>query len=122
MKWLFDHNDWTDIALALIGGVLTFISMRWLVRHVTWIRDGLSKKEFAALFFLGLLTYMYWIDGNRAHEWSHFSDLQYITSYVFISVGLGLQEILEAIYAIKGVDRNGLRQAQPDKNGNEEQH
>lgn len=68
-----------------------------------WIKDGLNKKEFTALFFLGLLIYMYYVDGNRIHEWSHFSDLQYITSYVFISVGLGLKEILEAIYIIKGI-------------------
>lgn len=103
MKWSNDSN-WTDVALVVIGGLLSFISLRWLTNSVSWIRDGLNKKEFAALFFLGLLTYMYWVDGHREHEWSYFSDLQYITSYVFISVGLGLNEILQAIYAIKGID------------------
>lgn len=98
----FTH--WTDIFLYLIGGVLLFFSLRW-IKNISWIKDGLDKKEFAAMIFILLLCYMTFIDANRTHEWQVFSDLHYLVSYLFIAVGLGLTEILDTLKAIKGVKK-----------------
>lgn len=102
----FNQDHWTDIALTIVGGILTFITLRWLSNKIHWIRDGLNKKEFAALIFIAILIWMRWRDGHREHEWRYFSDLDYMTTYAFIAVGLGLSEIIEAIYAFKGVRKD----------------
>lgn len=97
-----DYEKWIDAGLKVTPLLIVLIFWRRVVSGMAWVKDGLSKREFAALTFLAILIWMYWRDGHRDHEWTYFSDLQYIVSYVFISVGLGLNEILWAIYAIKG--------------------
>lgn len=96
---------WTDIALTIIGLIISFLTLKWL-RNLAWIKDGVDKKEFAAFVFIGLLVYMTYIDARREHEWQQFSDLHYLVSYLFIAVGLGLKEILDTIKDIKGVNKN----------------
>ena len=101
-----DYEKWLN-GLIKVTPVLVFIIFwKRFISGLAWIKDGVSKREFAALIFLAILIWMYWRDGHREHEWSFFTDMQYIVSYIFISVGLGLNEILEAIYAIKGMKRN----------------
>lgn len=93
---------WTDVALTVIGLIISFFTLRWL-RNLSWIKDGVDKKEFSAFVFIGLLIYMTYTDATRQHEWQVFSDLHYLVSYLFIAVGLGLKELLDTLKEIKGV-------------------
>lgn len=103
---MFKYEHWTDVVLIALGIVLSFLSLRWMLRGMKWVQDDIDKKEFAALIFIAILIWMRWTDGNRDHEWRYFSDLDYMTTYAFIAVGLGLKEIIDAIYAFRGTKRN----------------
>ena len=98
-------THWTDVALAVIGFIIAFFTFKW-VRDLSWVKDGVDKKEFAAIVFICLLCYMTYMDAQRTHQWHIFSDLHYLFSYLFIAVGLGLKEILEAFKDIKGVKKD----------------
>ena len=55
MNWLFDDNDWTDIALKVIGVILTIITFRWL-KNIFSGSDG--KKGFSQQDLLKMTAFI----------------------------------------------------------------
>lgn len=98
-------EEWINLGLKVTPVFILLIFWKRIMNMFSWLKDGINKKEFAALIFIGILLYMFHRDGTRDHEWSYFTDIQYMMCYLFISVGLGLNDIIEAIYAFKGKKR-----------------
>jgi hypothetical protein len=62
-------NETGDFILKILGGLLAFFSLRWLVRIFAGPDKHLSLLEFkkltAYVLFIGAFVYILWKEGNR---------------------------------------------------------